>query len=253
MEVPPQQSKKPSVKSQLIRIINNMSEAQCQKLLRHLKTWGRKDRRADPRTPCSIPVSYTLEGRALNDFIQNISVDGLFIETQTTFSAGQEITLVFTPPGQQKPIRISGEIVRKESNGIGIRLEQSVEKSELLWSLNSRRKTADVTKERRKEPRLDFHCPVLIQGIQGSYKMTDVSLEGAFIEYRNPPEPLSQVGQTLQLLIRLPTEDEPTAVKARVANVRKHGMGWRFVGMVRDAEEAIHRCFNVAKHSLPIS
>ena len=82
--------------------------------------------------------------------------------------------------------------------------------------------------------------------------MTDISSEGAFIEYRNPPEPTFQVGQTLHLLIRLPTEDKPTEVKARVANVRKHGMGCRFVGMVGDAEEAIHRCFNVAKHSLPI-
>jgi len=89
--------------------------------------------------------------------------------------------------------------------------------------------------------------------MEGEFTITDISLEGAFIECDIPAQSHFKVRQALHLLIRLPTEDNPTEVKAVVANVRKRGVGCRFIGLTKGSQDAIHRCFNVAKHSIPIS
>lgn len=247
------QTKKLSSKTQLLRLINGMSEAQSQKFLRRIKTWRNKDRREDPRAPCAIPVDYSAGGRAFKDFIEDISAGGLFIKTQAALSAGQQITLTFMPPDRKKPVRIDGEIERSDSTGIGVKFKDTEKLSDTPTCLKSGKTLEELAKDRRKGPRLDFHCPVLIQGMEGEFIITDISLEGAFIECDNPSESQVKVGQTFLLLIRLPTEDNPTEIKASIANVRKHGIGCRFVGLTKNAKDAIHRCFNVAKHSIPIS
>jgi len=254
MQAQNQKTQKSLAKTQLLRLIDGMSESQCQKLLRHLKTRRNRDRREDPRTPCAIPVDYTAGGCVFKDFIQDISAGGLSIETQKAFSPGQEITLTFIPPDQQKPVRISGNIVRNGPTAIGVRFKDSQKKPGTADAAPKPPSQAkDAAKDRRKGPRLDFHCPLLIQGVEGEYTITDISLEGAFIECDTPPQSLFTVKQILNLLIRLPTEENPTEVKALIANVREHGVGCRFIGLSKASQEAIHRCFNVAKHSIPIS
>lgn len=254
MDAPSQKNQKPAARTQLLRLINGMSESQCQQFLRHLKTRRNQDRRVDPRKTCAIPVDYTAGGPVFKDFIQNISAGGLSIETQKAFSPGQEITLTFIPLDRQKPVRISGKIVRNGPTAIGVKFKDSKKQPDTANAAPKPPSQAqDVAKDRRKGPRLDFHCPLLIQGVVGEYTITDISLEGAFIECDNPPQSRFTAKQVLSLLIRLPTEENPTEVKALIANVREHGVGCRFIGLTKDSKDAIHRCVNVAKHSIPIS
>jgi Tfp pilus assembly protein PilZ len=248
------QNKKTPAKTQLLRLINSMSEAQCQKFLKRIKTWRRnKDRREDPRIACAIPVDYSVEGRVFKDFIHDISAGGLFIKTQASLSAGQDITLTFMPPEGKKPVRIDGKIERSDARGIGVKFKNKKIAPSASPPLKSIKKAKKLAKDRRIGPRLDFHCPVLIQGIEGEFTITDISLEGAFIECDNATQSQFKTGQMLHLLIRLPTEDNPTEIKASIANVRAHGVGCRFIGLSKISKDAIHRCFNVAKHSIPLS
>lgn len=254
MDTQTQKTQKPDARTRLLRLINNMSESQCQKFFRYLQTRQNRDRRKDPRTPCAIAVDYTAGGRVFRDFIQNISTGGLSIETQKAFSPGQEITLTFMPPDGQKPVKISGKIVRNGPTAIGVNFnDPQKQPGTACTATKSSSQTKDVGKERRKGPRIDFHCPLLIQGVPGEYTITDISLEGAFIESDTPSQSRFTAKQVLSLLIRLPTEENPTEVKALIANVRDRGVGCRFIGLTKDARDAIHRCFNVAKHSIPMS
>jgi hypothetical protein len=249
-----EKTQKPTARARLLKLINGMSELQCQKFLRHLKARQNSERRQDSRTPCTIPVDYTAGGRVFKDFIQNISAGGLSIETLKAFSPGQEITLTFMPPNGQKPVRLFGKIMRNEPTAIGVRFKDPP-KAPVTTNAAPKfpSQARDVGKDRRKGTRLDFHCPVLIQGLEGEYTITDISLHGAFIEYAHTPQSQFTVMQILNLLIRLPTEENPTEVKAIIANVREHGVGCRFAGLTKGAQDAIHRCFNVAKHSIPLS
>ena len=247
-----EQTEKPTAKTQLLKLINGMSQAQCQKLLERLNSWREKDRREDPRIACVIPVDYSVEGKVFKDFIQDISAGGLYIKTQTAFSKGQQITLTFMPPEGKKSVRIDGIIARRDATGIGVKLQNEAAPSDTPPILKSSKKAEKLAKDRRRGPRLGFHCPVLIQGTEGQFTIRDISLEGAFIEPGDASKIQFKTGQILQLLVRLPTENNPTEIKASVENVRTHGVGCRFISLSQESKDAIHRCFNVAKHSIPI-
>jgi Tfp pilus assembly protein PilZ len=55
--------------------------------------------------------------------IKDISAGGAFIEFSRPFPIGQEITLVFSSLGDQKPVRIIGEIAWTGPQGIGVKFK----------------------------------------------------------------------------------------------------------------------------------
>gem|GEM_PF-2067984 len=82
-----------------------------------------------------------------------------------------------------------------------------------------RRKVIDVQDERRKHPRLDFDCPVVIPGVEGPKKVTDLSCGGVFIELQSSTA--LRIGQMLNLVFKLPTRKDSLRVKAQVKNLSK--------------------------------
>jgi len=119
-----------------------------------------------------------------------------------------------------------------------------------VW-LDFRREVSSEYDEKRRYPRLEFHCPVKIQGFEGVHKVTDIGIGGVFVEIRNPSR--VKVGQVLHLAMKLPTEYEPVKLKAQVANVRKRGIGFKFVDLSRENQEAIRVCFNAFKDTIPLT
>ena len=118
-----QQSNDSSVVSRLIQLVNNISEAQQRELLTMLEDWQDTNRREDPRKPCFIAVDYADRDRGFKDFIKNISAGGVFIETNTPFSIGRDLTLTFSSSNYQHPIKITGEIVWTGTLGIGVQFK----------------------------------------------------------------------------------------------------------------------------------
>jgi len=65
-------------------------------------------------------VDYATQDQAYRDFIKNISAGGVFIETTVPVSIGQELSLTFALPYHQAHIKITGEVVRINPQGIGV-------------------------------------------------------------------------------------------------------------------------------------
>ncbi|MFH0724989.1 MAG: PilZ domain-containing protein [Pseudomonadota bacterium] len=85
------------------------------------------EKRICPRTPLSMAVNYAARGEAYEDFIQDISAGGVFIETSAHFVFGQTLSITLPLPGHQRFIQVSGEVVRVSAHGIGVKFSQTVQ------------------------------------------------------------------------------------------------------------------------------
>ncbi len=243
---------KSRVTARLMALISNISEGQQRALLSQLEAYQNGNRREHQRTPCFIPVDYATQDQVFKGFIQDISAGGVFIKPRTSFSVGEEITLTFSPPNHQAPVRIKGEIVRSDQLGIGVKFKTVKRGFNTCSWLDCRKKSKVITKEKRKDPRVEFHCLAVIEGFYGEKRITDISLGGVFVECESDLIRRFHVGQELRLLIKLPAEDGLIKVNAQIVNVTKRGIGCKFIELGRKCQDAIQQTFNLAKHTLPI-
>ena len=110
----------------MIRAVSKLSLQRKKMLEELLHEWDRLDYREDSRIPCFLPVDYSTTDRVYQDFINNLSNGGVFIETSASLAEGQAISLIFTVPNLQKSFKISGTIVRTERDGIGVKFSKKL-------------------------------------------------------------------------------------------------------------------------------
>lgn len=106
-----------------VRLITDICEDSERSDLEVLEEMVFEGGRKHYRKPVFTVVDYATQGHAYRDFIRNISAGGVFIETPMPFSVGQELSLTFALPIYQKHIKITGEIVRIDSQGIGVKFK----------------------------------------------------------------------------------------------------------------------------------
>jgi uncharacterized protein (TIGR02266 family) len=114
-----------SITARLIDVISNMPMQAQKILLTRLEEKLGMNKRRHPRKPFLKAVEFATEDRGYQEFIQDISPGGLFIETRSSIAVGEEITLVLSLPDQERPIRIIGEVVRVTEQGIGVKFKPS--------------------------------------------------------------------------------------------------------------------------------
>ena len=112
-----------------------------------------------------------------------------------------------------------------------------------------RSKKKNVAHERRKDPRLEFHCNAMVQGLDGMLTITDISLGGVFIEMGELDN--IAIGKMVTINVKLPTETQAVRLKAKVVNKTNRGMGCQFVSLNDREKEAICLCFEYFKDTLP--
>ncbi len=100
--------------------VDNAPDDQKLKLLMFLENWLVVDRRRHLRKACFVSVTLG-ESRESTAFIRNMTTKGAFIETSAAFSAGEHISLMALIPGREKPVEMTGEIVRKTPEGIAVK------------------------------------------------------------------------------------------------------------------------------------
>ena len=93
-----------------------------------------QEQRKYPRKVCLLDMDYFTGERAFKDFSKDISNSGIFIETRNPLSVGDEILLTIQLAGEVEEIKISGEIVRTTSHGIGVRF-RDVLRDEMIKSI----------------------------------------------------------------------------------------------------------------------
>ena len=112
-----------SITARLVNLISNMP-IQAQKiLLTELEETVRIDRRKHSRKPYLGEVEYATEDRVYQEFIQDISAGGLFIETRSPLAVGQEITVILSLPSHERSIKIISEVVKVTQQGIGVKFK----------------------------------------------------------------------------------------------------------------------------------
>lgn len=241
-----------SIKPRLLELIEELPEEYCRTLFQKVQATMPKDLREHPRVGCFIPVDYTRQGCSFEGFIKDISKGGVFIETRAHQNVGDKIKLTFSSPKRPKPITVTGRIVRENILGVGVEFEKAKEVTvESTW-VGCRRNTAETIEERRFAPRVDLQCPAYIEGIREEKSVTDFSLGGFFVECDAISRNKFRIGQLITLNIKLPTEDDLIQVRAQLINYSDRGMHCRFAHLGHRTEYAIHRCFNMAKHAVPI-
>lgn len=113
-----------SYADRLFGIINSMSDDEQKKLLEDLNKRQIKKIRKNERKECLITVNYTVKGRAYQNYIQDISTEGVFIETREKFSVNDDIFLTISYSSELIPFKIAGEVVRINSKGVGVRFKK---------------------------------------------------------------------------------------------------------------------------------
>lgn len=114
-------------KKDLCLSISSISETERRELLKKLVIWYHSkslELRKFPRKPFSFPITHTSNEVNFIYIIQNISNDGVFIQTDGNFHIGQQIIMVFSLPKVEKDITVSGKVVRVDSRGIGVKFDE---------------------------------------------------------------------------------------------------------------------------------
>jgi hypothetical protein len=127
----------PTVTHELFQLISKMSDDERRTLLKLLEEGLLKGRcrRLHIRKALHAPIHYTTKGGTFRDFIQNISLGGLFILTRRTFSVGQGVAIPFSPPRIGTTVWVAGDVVRVSEEGIAVKFR----------STNARQKTAIIS------------------------------------------------------------------------------------------------------------
>jgi len=115
------------VQERLLELIKNMPDAAKRSLLEDLEKrlpYNFEERRKHSRKTTFIGVECYGSMCHTTDIIQNLSVSGLHIETQLPFSVGDELSMTFSLTGSEDPIKVTGKIVRADSNGIGVEFDE---------------------------------------------------------------------------------------------------------------------------------
>jgi Tfp pilus assembly protein PilZ len=107
------------VTAQLCKLIIEMSEEQQIILLEQLDS----SMRENPRKPCLINANYRVQNKDFKSYILDISIGGVFIETNEKFTIGQKVELNFTLPGHSKPFKLTGTISWGSPRGFGMKFD----------------------------------------------------------------------------------------------------------------------------------
>ena len=104
----------------LFNLILTLNSEEQRFLLKNVEKLILKEERTSNRKVCKIPVRYLYNERIYNNFLVNISRDGCFIETQKPLLVGTKIFMDIQFDGDDKSIRIKGEVANANRFGSGI-------------------------------------------------------------------------------------------------------------------------------------
>jgi len=115
--------------AEIQKLLDSISEAGIQKLLKGLEKRRQSrlvDKRKYYRRHSSIYAICETDQCYFRDFIKDVSAEGLFIETETSLSIGDELFISFFHPDSKISIRTSGKIVRVDPKGVGVKLYDTI-------------------------------------------------------------------------------------------------------------------------------
>ena len=112
-----------SVADRLIELIASMTDTEQEKLLNYLEP--KIPKRKHQRHTGYIFIRYIIDNQKYKGIMKDISGGGVFVETNKSFSIGQEVFMEIPFSNITGSVKIKGLIVRLDENGIGIKFDQT--------------------------------------------------------------------------------------------------------------------------------
>lgn len=80
------------------------------------------EERAYERKNLSIPIDFVSSGQLYKEITKDLSAGGLFIKTKklNKFKKNQKISMVFMLSEDKKPFKLTGKVIRVESEGLAV-------------------------------------------------------------------------------------------------------------------------------------
>ena len=110
----------------LVEYIAKLSDEQKEELLTLIKQTFFEDR-IHNRQQYLTNVDYQWSGRSASGFIQNISPSGLHLKPSESFEKGQEVTLTFQLPSNERYITVSGKVSWRNQWGAGVKFDHLID------------------------------------------------------------------------------------------------------------------------------
>ena len=100
-----------------------------------------QQRRRQQRYPVDIPVEMTVRGHKIKGTARNMSVGGMFIETDSTLAMGDEILLEFTVPSPRQLVAVKSQVrwlekTKDDNAGTGVGVLFLALRAKYVWALN---------------------------------------------------------------------------------------------------------------------
>ena len=108
---------------EIINRVRNLDSKKQEELLELLKTWQVGKQRDYPRLDTKVDIDVVVGDRVIQTDSKDLSAGGIFINTSGKFETDQDVRVVFSAPGYDKPFKLTGSIVRVEQNGMAIKFE----------------------------------------------------------------------------------------------------------------------------------
>ncbi|MFO7736939.1 MAG: PilZ domain-containing protein [Desulfatiglandaceae bacterium] len=112
-----------NVTLRLFELMVNIPIHEQKKVVKELeeRLFTKNEKRKHIRKPYFMVVDFTALNKNYKDFIKNISTGGVFIATRLPMPIGQRVSMTFTLPTCKKHVKITGEIIRSNGKGIGVK------------------------------------------------------------------------------------------------------------------------------------
>ena len=135
------------VSAHLYKLIVEMTEEQQIILLEQMQQLPKEDvpekmvslevteasMRENPRKPCLLNSNYRIQDRDFKSYILDISIGGVFIETNQKLPVGNEMMLKFSLPNHSKPFTLKGKVAWSSPRGFGVKFrDMSSQQGEIL-------------------------------------------------------------------------------------------------------------------------
>lgn len=95
-------------------------------------------RRCDRRHDRRIPIDFVYEGHTFHARTRNMSLGGVFIETDARLPFGARLQMRFRVPTQGEPIDVNGQVrwcdSGDDASGVGVRFDGL--RARDVWALN---------------------------------------------------------------------------------------------------------------------
>jgi hypothetical protein len=115
---------------------------------------------------------------------------------------------------------------------------------------NLNRILTDDEAESRENPRIQFHCPAAVVGVDPNARVVDFSLSGFYIETKDPSK--ISPNQKVNIFLKLPEEKAGVTIRATVVHRDDNGFGCEFNSVNTEVHEMLSRCFQMFSCMLPI-